>query len=77
MRTLETLGARKKLVTTNSSVKFYDFYSEDNISIIDRNNPVISERFLNTPYKNVEPHVYRRYSLSGWLEEIINTVNRL
>jgi hypothetical protein len=77
MRTLETLGARKKLVTTNTSVKFYDFYSEDNISIIDRNNPVISEKFLNTPYKAVEAHIYRRYSLSGWLEEIINTVNKL
>lgn len=76
MRTLETLGARKKLVTTNASVKLYDFYSEDNIFIIDRQAPVISKAFLDKPYKAVEPHIYRRYSLSGWLEEIIGLVNK-
>ncbi|MFJ7796603.1 hypothetical protein [Pseudomonas sp. NPDC096950] len=75
MRTLETLGARKKLVTTNSSVKQYDFYSEDNIFIIDRHTPVIPQAFLDKPYKAVEPHIYRRYSLAGWLEEIIGLVN--
>lgn len=76
MRTLETLGARKKLVTTNVSVKFYDFYSSDNIFIIDRQAPFIPEAFLDKPYKNVEPHIYRRYSLTGWLEEIIGLVNK-
>ncbi|KAA0987725.1 hypothetical protein FQ192_19840 [Pseudomonas sp. ANT_J12] len=75
MRTLETLGARKKLVTTNASVKLYDFYSEDNIFVIDRQDPVIPKAFLDKPYKAVEPHIYRRYSLAGWLEEIISLVN--
>ncbi len=76
MRTLETLGARKKLVTTNESVKQYDFYSEDNIFVIDRQNPVISRAFLEQPYKAVDSHIYRRYSLAGWLDEIIMLVNK-
>ncbi|WP_212803538.1 MULTISPECIES: CgeB family protein [Pseudomonas] len=76
MRTLETLGARKKLVTTNASVKQYDFYAEDNILVIDRWEPVISKAFLERPYKAVDPHIYHRYSLAGWLDEIIMLVNK-
>ncbi|AZD09716.1 Eps11J [Pseudomonas chlororaphis] len=76
MRTLETLGARKKLVTTNSSVKFYDFYCEENIHVIDRKAPFVPREFLDRPYKSVELAIYHRYSLTGWLEEIISLVNR-
>ena len=75
MRTLETLGARKKLVTTNSSVKLYDFYNEENICVIDRSAPSIPLAFFDKPYKQVEPLVYRKYSLVGWVDEIINLVN--
>lgn len=75
MRTLETLGARKKLVTTNSSVKSYDFYNEENIYVIDRAEPSIPMAFFEEPYKHVEPQIYRKYSLVGWVEEIINLVN--
>lgn len=73
MRTLETLGARKKLVTTNPSVKFYDFFCEENIFVIDRHDPKVPERFLDIPYRDVDPKIYYRYSLAGWLEEIINS----
>lgn len=74
MRTLETLGACKKLVTTNPSVRSYDFFCEENIYVIDRKNPQVPEQFLDRPYKDLDPTVYRRYSLTGWLEEIINSV---
>ena len=36
MRTLETLGMKKKLITTNEEVRNYDFYNPSNIAIIDR-----------------------------------------
>lgn len=75
MRTLETLGACKKLVTTNSSVKLYDFYKEANIHVIDRSAPNIPLDFFDKPYERVEPQVYRKYSLEGWVEEIVNLVN--
>lgn len=75
MRTLETLGARKKLVTTNSSVKFYDFYDEENIYVIDRAEPSIPAEFFDKPYKQVDLKTYRKYSLVGWVEEIFNLVN--
>ena len=38
-RPFEALGAGKKLITTNTSIKEYDFYHENNILIIDRKKP--------------------------------------
>ncbi|WP_312669599.1 hypothetical protein [Stutzerimonas nitrititolerans] len=73
MRTLETLGARKKLVTTNSGVREYDFYSPHNICVIDRGDPVIPTTFLKTPYVDVDPDIYQRYRLEGWLDEILGS----
>jgi hypothetical protein len=46
MRTIEMLGLKKKLITTNKDVVDYDFYDEKNIFIIDRKNPQISMDFL-------------------------------
>lgn len=70
MRTIEMLGAKRKLVTTNASIRNYDFYSDDNILIIDRDNPVIDKEFCLRKYKPLEEHIYYKYSLDGWLEDI-------
>ena len=72
MRTLETLGARKKLITTNANVKSYDFFMDSNICVIDRSNPSIPSNFLATPYVDVAPDIYQRYRLEGWLDEILD-----
>ena len=48
MRTLETLGASKKLVTTNTAVRGYDFYDPTNIAVIDRRSPIIDPDFLGS-----------------------------
>ncbi len=71
MRTLETLGARRKLITTNSSVKDYDFFSSSNICVIDRDKPVFPADFFQAPYVDVDPAIYARYRLEGWLDEIL------
>jgi hypothetical protein len=74
MRTLETLGARKKLITTNSNVRNYDFYKESNICIVDRHNPVVNDGFLDLPYDDVPETIFHRYRLAGWMEEIVRVV---
>lgn len=70
MRTIEILGARRKLITTNASIKDYDFYLDDNILVIDRENPIINREFCFKDYKPLDDHIYYKYSLDGWLEEI-------
>jgi hypothetical protein len=71
MRTLETLGARKKLVTTNAGVRDYPFYRPENIHVIDRENPEIPQRFFDEPYRPIPDALYRHYSLDGWLDDIL------
>lgn len=72
MRTIEMLGAERKLITTNISIEKYDFYRPENICIIDRNNPRIPSDFFNTSYVPLERDLYYKYSLDGWLTEILN-----
>jgi len=71
MRTLETLGASKKLLTTNAAVFDYDFYDSANIAVIDRHSPFIDPDFLRSAYSPVAPSTVARYSLAGGLDEVL------
>ena len=74
MRTIETLGAKKKLITTNVSVASYDFFSPENICIINRLLPEIPTGFLDKKYVDVAPAIYQKYRLEGWVDEIFDIV---
>ncbi len=70
LRPIEMLGAKRKLVTTNHNIKSYDFYDEQNILIIDRNNPIIEKEFFSVPYRPVSSDIYKKYSLHSWLYDV-------
>jgi hypothetical protein len=70
MRTIEMLGARKKLITTNKNIKEYDFYNTKNICIVDRDNPIISKDFLKLEYSEIEQNIYEKYTLQNWIKNI-------
>lgn len=70
MRTIEMIGAGKKLLTTNREVVHYDFYDSNNIQYIERNNPIIDKSFFETVYRNIDSSIYERYSIQGWLHEV-------
>jgi len=72
MRTLETFGSHKKLITTNENIKKYDLYNPENICVIDRKNPKIPKSFFNEAFIPPPPDLYKKYSLQGWLTEILN-----
>lgn len=72
MRTFETMGSQKKLVTTNVQVKDYDIYDPNNICVIDRKVPQVPPGFLETAFKPLSPELYRRYSIAGWLDEVLS-----
>ena len=75
MRSIEALGAQKKIITTNASIADYDFYNDSNILIIDRSSPRVPNSFLYTEYHPVSENIYHRYRLSSWLDEILEGVN--
>ena len=71
MRTIEMIGLRKKLITTNQDIVNYDFYDSNNIMVVDRNNFQIDTEFVNKPYKALSDEVYQKYSLHGWLLQVL------
>ncbi|MFW2851036.1 hypothetical protein ACM61V_03790 [Sphingomonas sp. TX0543] len=71
MRTFEAIGASKKLITTNSHIRDYDFYDPQNIHIIDRADPAIPEDFLKTPYRALPGVIQYKYSLPGWIDNVL------
>lgn len=74
MRTIESLAAGVKLITTNKEVKYYDFYNENNILIINRENPIIKDNFINIPCRPIAPEILEKYSIKNWINTIFNDV---
>ncbi|RAJ85817.1 hypothetical protein CLV59_102522 [Chitinophaga dinghuensis] len=72
MRTIEALGAGKKLVTTNRNIVKYDFYNPGNILVLDRTSSSIAPGFAQTAYTPVSTMIYQKYSLEGWLNEVMD-----
>lgn len=71
-RTFESLGYRKKLITTNPAVKDYDFFHPDNILVIDCNNIDIAQikEFLHLPYVEISQHIIDQYSVKNFTNTI-------
>ncbi len=72
MRTFEALGSRKKMVTTNSEIRNYDFYTPLNIHIIERSNPLIPINFFKSDYVVVNNNIRDKYKLSSWVKDIFS-----
>ncbi|WP_185213168.1 lipopolysaccharide biosynthesis protein [Sphingobacterium mizutaii] len=75
MRTFETLGARRKLITTNSNIKYYPFYHPNNIWIIDRDDIKYSKEFFESENIVIDQEIYHSMSLTGWVEEVFDLRN--
>ena len=71
MRTLEALGAQRKLVTTNASVAQYDFFDARNIAVIDRNKPSLPSDFLASGFVATAPDILAKYEVGYWLEVVL------
>lgn len=72
LRVFEALGYRKKLITTNASVRHYDFYHPNNIYILDGQNYDGIQAFLDAPYQEIDPCIREKYSFSNWIKYILN-----
>ena len=72
MRSIETLGAKRKLITTNKNICHYDFYNEDNILIIDDSVTTKQiESFLQKKYKTLTAELYNKYSVNYWVKDFL------
>ncbi|QOW09232.1 lipopolysaccharide biosynthesis protein [Kaistella flava (ex Peng et al. 2021)] len=67
MRTFETLASGKKLLTTNSDIKNYPFYNEDNIMTLDRDNLDVNAEFFESDFKEISTKNLEMMSLDSWI----------
>lgn len=71
-RVFESLGLKKKLITTNKDVVNYDFYNAKNIFVIeDVNNIVIPKTFFETKYEEVPDNIISKYLIENWVDELV------
>lgn len=73
-RTFEALFYDKKLITTNSEVKKYDFYRPENIFIWDTKESSIPDllNFLKIPYIKIDENIKAKYSFTNWIHYVLN-----
>jgi hypothetical protein len=73
MRTLETLGAGRKIITTNPHIRDYDFYTPDHIMIIDRDRPTqaLDLSFFLEARNPIPANIIANYSIGSWLLELL------
>lgn len=69
MRSIEAIGAKKKLITTNESIKEYDFYNPQNIYILDLKSSSIPLDFLKSKYIDIPDDIYKKYSINSWIDD--------
>lgn len=70
MRTMELVGMQKKIITTNEDILNYDFFSKENILVIDRYNPEIPEDFLTNPFIPIAENIRKKYCIKSWVENV-------
>lgn len=71
-RIFEALGYDKKIITTNSIVKLYDFYDENNIFVWEDDNMGNLECFLSTPYNNIAKEIKEKYAFENWIHYVLD-----
>lgn len=70
IRVFETLGAKKKLITTNKDIVNYDFYRPENIYVYDGEID-LNNIFFKCQYQEISEEIYKKYSITSWLKEIL------
>lgn len=71
IRTIETLLAGRKLITTNGSIRKSRLYDPSRVCIIDRSRPSVPRAFFEIPFQPVPDAVRHAYSTRCWAEEML------
>ena len=74
IRTIEMLGAKKKMITTNTDIINYDFFTPNNILVVDRKDVQVPNSFLESDYVDIDPTIYEKYSTDSWVKNLFNLV---
>jgi len=71
-RVFEALKDRKKLITSNTYVKQFDFFHPNNIFIIENNDYSGLDAFLDAPYVELSHSIRAKYSFTNWINNVLD-----
>lgn len=71
-RVIESIFLKKKVVTTNPTIKEYDFYDSQNIFIIGERPIEELPNFLKSEYREIDKKIVEKYSFENWFNDKIN-----
>ena len=73
IRTFEALYMKKKIITTNIEIKNYDFYTSDNIFVVD-DGAIIEQSFFENEFDS-NYSISSFYSFEVFMKEVFETEN--
>ena len=71
-RIFEAMALKKKIITDNESVKDYDFFNPNNILVLNDDLSNLEKSFFETDYQELNPEIYRKYTLENWVKIVFD-----
>lgn len=75
LRAIEAILFNKKLITTNKSIREYNFYNPEQIFILEDENYMNISVFLQTTFSPISLDILYQYSADAMLTKIINDIH--
>lgn len=73
MRTIELIGMNKKIITTNEAIRSEPFFSPDMIYIINRENPIVEQRWIgNRSKKGFNETEREQLSIIHFIDDLLD-----
>ncbi len=69
-RIFEALALQKKIITSNLSIKNYDFYNTESIFVLDTNNITVPLEFIESPFQPIDNAIYEKYTIKNWVKTV-------
>lgn len=69
IRTFEVLKQQKKLITVNKMIKEYEFYTPNNIFIVDDKHTRVPKEFFETPF-DTNYSISENYSIESFVKKL-------
>lgn len=72
LRVMEAVFSSKKIITNNLLLQNYDFYHPQNIFILRDDNMSEIPKFLELPYRTIDPKILSKYRFKESIMELLN-----
>lgn len=72
MRTIESIGMRKKMVTNNMFIREYPFYSDENIAVINKGGSFSIDKAWIEQDASYDEEIRKKLSIDNWAEKLLS-----